>query len=139
MKRLTMICGLLLTAAPQYVWAQDIDGFKSPSGNIACMYSADEGVVALRCDIGETSNAQPKPPADCDLDWGNAFEMLAKSRHGQRICHGDTVLDPGLPVLDYGRTFTRGPFACKSDRSGVTCSNAHGAGFSLSRAKQSLF
>lgn len=128
---------LLATASPAS--AQGADGFQSPSGNIFCMYFADADGQSLRCDIRETSNRAPAAPADCDLDWGNAFEITARSRRGVRICHGDTVQDPGLPVLGYGLTFNRGAFVCTSDRSGVSCSNARGAGFRLSRAEQKLF
>ena len=41
-------------------------------------------------------------PADCDLDYGGAFEMNAKGP-AVRICHGDTVMDKSLPVLGLWR------------------------------------
>lgn len=139
MIRAAALAALLLAGSVAPSSAQVIDGFQSPTGNIACMYWSDGDGASMRCDIGQTSNRPPRAPADCDLDWGNAFEITAGSRRGSRICHGDTVRDPGLPVLGYGRTFRRGSFICTSERSGVTCRNARAAGFTLSRARQHLF
>jgi len=56
-----------------------------------------------------------------------------------RICHGDTVMDKSLPVLDYGELWQRGGFTCKSEQTGITCFNADRRGFSLARAKQEVF
>jgi len=78
------------------------------------MYWQDNDSEGLRCDIAQTNTRPPRAPADCDLDWGNAFEISARARHGTRICHGDTVFDPGLPVLRYGGSFERGAFTCSS-------------------------
>jgi hypothetical protein len=56
-----------------------------------------------------------------------------------RICHGDTVMDPRLPVLGYGEVWQRGGFTCTSEQTGVTCFNAERRGFSLARARQEVF
>jgi hypothetical protein len=48
-------------------------------------------------------------------------------------------MDRGLPVLTYGATWQHNGFTCTSEQSGVTCFNADRHGFSLSRAKQSVF
>ena len=112
-------------------------GFRSPSRNIACQYFSDDGQNVLRCDIMQAT-VTARRPADCDLDWGTAFEMAARGR-AERLCHGDTVMDPGLPVLAYGNVWQRGGFTCNSEQSGVTCFNTERRGFSLSRAKQELF
>ena len=71
---------------------------------------------------------KPRRPADCDLDYGGAFEMNAKGP-AARICHGDTVMDNALPVLAYGEVWQRGGFTCTSEQTGVTCFNADGAGY----------
>jgi hypothetical protein len=62
-------------------------------------------------------------------------------RRGQAVpvCAGDTVATPGAPILDYGRSYAAGGITCRSERSGMTCTNAQGSGFSLSRARQRLF
>lgn len=110
------------------------EGFQSPSGNIMCL-PYDNG---MRCDIAQTSNPPPPRPADCDLDWGNAFWVGASSRRAERACHGDTA-SGRYPALAYGKTFTRYGVTCLSERKGISCRNRRGAGFFLSRAVQRVF
>ena len=112
-------------------------GFLSPSKNIACAYFDYDNQNTLRCDIMEAT-VTARRPADCDLEWGKAFEMRSKGA-AVRLCYGDTVMDPKLPVLAYGEVWQRGGFTCKSEQSGVTCFNADRRGFSIARAKQDLF
>jgi hypothetical protein len=112
-------------------------GFQSPSKNIACQYFDYDKQNVLRCDIS-AMETKPRRPADCELDYGGAFEMNAKGP-AARICHGDTVMDKALPVLGYGEVWQRGGFTCKSEQAGVTCFNADRRGFSLARAKQEIF
>ena len=112
-------------------------GFQSPSKNIACQYFDYDRQNTLRCDIA-AMDTKPRRPADCDLEWGDAFEMNAKGP-AARICHGDTALDPTLPVLAYGEVWQRGGFTCKSEPSGLICFNADRHGFSLARARQEVF
>jgi uncharacterized protein DUF6636 len=112
-------------------------GFQAPSKNIACQFFTSEAQNVLRCDIIEM-DTRPKRPADCELDWGHAFEMTAKGNAG-RICYSDTVMDASLPVLAYGEVWQRGGFTCRSEQAGLTCFNAMQRGFSLSRAVQKVF
>ena len=112
-------------------------GFQSPSKNIACQYFDYDKQNTLRCDISALET-KPRRPADCDLDYGGAFEMNAKGP-AARICHGDTVMDGSLPVLAYGEVWQRGGFTCRSEQSGLTCFNAMQRGFSLARGKQEVF
>ena len=112
-------------------------GSQSPSKNIACQYFDYDRQNILRCDIA-AMETKPRRPADCELDYGGAFEMNAKGT-AARICHGDTVMDKSLPVLDYGELWQRGGFTCKSEQTGITCFNADRRGFSLARAKQEVF
>lgn len=117
----------------------DSDSFSTPSKNIYCTYFKGDGPTSLRCDIQKVSNRLPPRPRDCDLDWGRAFEVTEGARTASRICVGDTVADPGVRVLPYGQTWQRGGFTCQSSESGLTCRNANGAGFELSRAAQRIF
>ncbi|MFH1344922.1 MAG: DUF6636 domain-containing protein [Pseudomonadota bacterium] len=112
-------------------------GFQSPSNNIACQYFDYDRQLTLRCDIMEAT-VTARRPADCDLEWGKAFEMRAKGS-AVRLCYGDTVMDKALPVLAYGEVWQRGGFTCTSEQTGVTCFNTDRRGFSLARAKQELF
>jgi hypothetical protein len=117
-------------------------GFKTPSNNIYCQF--DEGVHGdvpsyLRCDIKESYGPLPPRPADCDLDWGGAYAVYEEDRPGELFCHGDTTIDDALPTLLYGNVWRRGNIRCKSERIGLTCINALGRGFFLSRDSQRLF
>lgn len=127
---------LLATATPAHAQDRPI-GFLTPSKNIACQFFSDNGQGVLRCDI-MSMDARPHRPADCELDWGHAFEMSAKGAAG-RICAGDTVMDTSLPVLAYGEVWQRGGFTCRSEQTGLTCFNAMQRGFSLARGKQEVF
>lgn len=137
MRTLVMLAALsFLTLAAPAQAQKGPAGFQSPSRNIACQYFAHDDERALRCDIMEAT-VTARRPRDCDLEWGKAFEMRSKGT-AERLCYGDTVMDPGLPVLAYGEVWQRGGFTCKSEQTGVTCFNADRRGFSLSRAKQEV-
>jgi len=128
---------VLLLAADTAIAQTAPTGFQSPSKNITCQYFDYDKQNILRCDIA-AMDTKPRRPADCELDYGGAFEMNAKGP-ASRICHGDTVMDKSLPVLGYGEVWQRGGFTCTSEQAGVTCFNAERRGFSLSRAKQDIF
>ncbi len=129
---------LLLLVVPGAANAQgSITGFRSPSNNIACQYFDYDRQLTLRCDIMEAT-VTARRPADCDLEYGKAFEMRSKGS-AIRLCYGDTVMDKALPPLAYGEVWQRGGFTCTSEQTGVTCFNTDRRGFSLSRAKQELF
>lgn len=112
-------------------------GFLTPSKNIVCQFFTDNGQGVRRCDIMNLET-RPRRPADCELDYGHAFEMSAKGAAG-RICAGDTVMDASLPVLAYGEVWQRAGFTCRSEQTGLTCFNAMQHGFSLARAEQKVF
>lgn len=129
---------ILLSLTNHASYAQDRPiGFVTPSKNIACQFFSMDGQNSLRCDIMEMDTS-PRRPADCELDYGHAFEMSAKGG-AARICYGDTVMDRALPVLAYGEIWQRGGFTCRSEQTGLTCFNATQHGFSLSRARQEVF
>ena len=136
-RHLIVLTALFALTFPAAAPAQNAIGFRSPSKNIACQYFSFDNQTALRCDIMEATVTAPKP-RDCDLEWGKAFEMRPKGS-AERLCYGDTIMDPGLPILAYGEVWQRGGFTCRSEQTGVTCFNADRRGFSLSRAKQELF
>ena len=132
------VLGLLLLLVATAANAQSGPvGFQSPSKNIACAYFDYDKQNTLRCDIMEAT-VTARRPADCDLEWGKAFEMRSRGS-AVRLCYGDTVMDPKMPMLAYGEVWQRGGFTCTSEQTGVTCFNAERRGFSLSRAKQDLF
>jgi len=123
------------------VAAQDLLGIQTPSHNIFCMASpAMEGqpTPELRCDIRQTTNPLPPPPASCPLSWGDAF-FIDPTGPGKLTCHGDTVANPADPLLAYGTTWNVYGFTCLSQITGLTCRNGQGHGFSISREAQTVF
>lgn len=96
------------------------DGFKTPSGNIVCLYQGPGGYepVILTCQTlndGYTVSLRPSGAAKVrtrQARWGGA----------------------GLSTLRYGRSWHRGIYACRVTRSHLTClSRRSGHGFNLSR------
>jgi hypothetical protein len=115
-------------AAPLAVGAANPQAFSTPSRNIGCVYYAP----ALRCDIRNGLSPRPGRPAGCPsyTDWGQGLTLDARS--AGIVCAGDTAL--GAPnVLAYGKTWHRGSITCTSRVTGLTCRNARGHGFFLSR------
>lgn len=115
--------------------AQDI-GFRSPTGNIHCLFITGDWTT-VRCDLREFTPSYTRPQ-DCDLDWGYAFEV-GLTGAGQPLCAGDTVIDPAAPVLHYGQSVNVGSLSCSSAKTGMTCVNREGHGFTVSRARQQAF
>lgn len=134
MKALT-VC-FLLCATP--VMADDLLFFRSPTGNISCLIATGEYAVA-RCDMRSLTPSFTAPPPGCDLDWGSTFEVTLSARKGALGCVGDSVIDPDAVELGYGQTISLGGFDCTSERSGMTCTNPAGHGFTVSKARQTLF
>lgn len=138
LRSFTVLAVFASLASASTAHAQDrLIGFLTPSKNISCQFYTDNGQGMLRCDITNI-DSQPRRPADCELEYGHAFEMSAKGGAG-RICAGDTIMDPSLPTLAYGEVWQRAGFTCRSEQTGLTCFNAMQHGFSLARAEQRLF
>lgn len=121
--------------------AQEYFGFQSPTGNIHCMVFSgygDDG-DGVRCDIGNFTPSALPAPEGCDYDWGNAFWIGSVDRRGGLACISDAISDPGNSVLGYGESVSGGGVTCTSAKSGMTCENSAGHGFTLSKAKQRVF
>ena len=116
------LAALALLAVPASVGAKS---FHTPSGNIACLYSAKGGPGPfLRCDVHSLNDT--------------AFRLDRKHR-GRRVHVTDAV--PAGHVLAYGRSLRLGPFTCKSRRTGLTCRARKGVGpgFRVSRQGYTIF
>jgi hypothetical protein len=127
-----------LAALPAPAAAQDFVPFRSPTGNIHCLMFSGPGQPGVRCDLRELVPSFPLRPEWREFDWGSAFEVLATGR-GTPVCASDSVIDPAAPVLDYGRSITRWGLSCTSRRTGMTCTNAEGHGFTVARRSQKVF
>ena len=112
-------------------------GFRMPSRNIACAIEPAFGrsPAVLRCDV--LSGLKPRPHRACELDWTGL--SIGATGRATPTCAGDTVADPRMPILRYGRTWHRGAFTCTSRRTGVTCRNRAGHGFVLARERWRSF
>jgi len=109
--------------------------FQSVSKNIACAIDRKYA----RCDVEKKSFTSPPKPGDCQLDWGSAVAVEG-SVAGAFICHGDTVMNPGAPVLQYGESSVIGSIQCDSSSAGIECRNTGtGHGFFLAREKYRVF
>jgi Family of unknown function (DUF6636) len=121
MRRLIVLLAVagLLTAAPAL--ARDVV-FRTPSKRIACrIYDPAQQGLEIRCDLFFLND--------------RAVRMTRRGR--ARLIHvTDTVNDPRSPILAYGRTKRVGPFTCRSRRTGLSCHNANGHGFTVSREHQ---
>jgi hypothetical protein len=107
--------------------------FRTPSGNIYCAYSSGLGQpTSLRCDIRSHLRPAPKPHRCVEGVYGESVGMSRTSRAAV-LCISDTVVDPRARVLAYGTTWSRGGFRCVSRSTGLTCTNARGHGWFLSR------
>lgn len=127
---------MLLTATPAV--ASDMLLFHSPSGNVRCAIVMGDKSAA-RCDLIEfTQLNYPNPPADCDLNWGHAYQV-GRSGKGAPVCVGDTVASPDSKVLPYGQSVFKGDYKCSSEQTGITCTNPEGHGFTAARRSQRVF
>jgi hypothetical protein len=136
-----LAAGTLLAAAGSVSASSTVYvSFRTPSGNIGCGYAKFAGETAnLRCEIVSGIRPLPAKPRGCTEGvWGRAVGMAPTGR-ATGYCITDTVMEPGAPVLAYGRTWTRGSFTCASKASGLTCRNRDGHGWLLSRTRSRIF
>lgn len=132
-----MVTLAVLAATP--LAAQDYIAFKSPSGNILCAIY-DDAYPGARCDMLSLTPSYTQPPAECDFDWGASFYIASTARAGELACVSDVVANPSeAQVLPYGAGLSFGGITCQSEKTGITCINSAGHGFTLSKARQRLF
>ncbi len=109
--------------------------FLLPSRNIGC--GIDK--TYARCEIRKHDWEAPPKPTDCLLDWGDNIKVMSTGP-GHFRCVGDTVIGAATNILPYGSLSRRGPMECRSEESGVQCTNLDtGHGFAMSRTEYSLF
>jgi len=122
---LAVAAGVVAAAVPASAEAA-LRAFRSPTGNLGCMFYSDADV--------------PRP-VRCEWKGGNdRAVMLNETGKGKRIKITDTVLDPGAKVLAYGKSTTFGRLKCTSRESGITCKSSRSKhGFTVSVQKQRVF
>ena len=136
MKRIVVILLVLGTSAPAS--AATLPGFRSPSGNISCLFIPSDGgsPATILCKLAHADYA-PLLQARCKgLDW-HGFSLPA-ARKGTVLCSGGILYDPTTQhpsyiTLAYGKTWRQKMFSCTVQLTGVNCSNPHGHGMFISR------
>ncbi len=107
---------------------------------VANQYDAkDKGWNGVSC----LTRIQAKPiqpiPADCDLDWGDEFQLDAKDKPNMS-CHGDFAYTPKGRVLKTGETIKGNGWQCTAKKGGsIYCINSQKHGFEISPKKQRMF
>ncbi len=120
--------------------------FKSPTGNINCIYSDYDAKPEIRCDILQFTPSFKTVPAGtsnevmtCTPAKLRGFTITPTAKSGSAFCPTDAAIGADALVLNYGNSWSRGGLTCMSETSGMTCVNTAGRGFSLSRAVQKIF
>jgi hypothetical protein len=124
---LGMLAALILLGAASTAASAKQRLFRSPSHNVACLYSSSGG---------------PGPFIRCDVLSLNDVGYFLRTKHRAKRSHvTDTVNNPDkAKTLRYGRKRRFGRYTCKSARSGLKCVNRRNHhGFKLSRAHQKVF
>lgn len=112
------------TAAPS---PGQLEEFQLPSGNIGCAYIPVGGTDVYRSPDGRAE-------LQCDR-IAPTYIRIVMSETGPAVLHEEVSEAPCCSgeTVAYGQSWSRGPFSCQSAEAGLTCTNADGNAFSLSR------
>ena len=124
--------------------ATRLPGFRSPSGNISCLFvpsaPLDSGSgrtpATILCKLAHADYAQALQNRCKGVEW-HGFSLPA-ARKGAVNCSGGilynpTTQHPSYVTLAYGKTWRQKMFSCTSQLTGVNCSNTLGHGIFISR------
>ena len=104
--------------------------FVMPSGNIGCVYIPEGGTDVYQPeDGGPELSCDRMEPKYVRATLGRSGKAVILSDVGDQGCCG------GDSTVDYGQTWSAGPFTCYSERTGLTCERNDGHSFLLSRAR----
>jgi hypothetical protein len=118
--------------------------FKTPSANIVCQYSFGDPQFPPNLDCAIKTGLKPPPKRKkCDAgDYTDSMVFMEVTGHARyQRCAGDPgplLGEAKAKVLAYGKTWRHGSLRCTSRRSGLTCRNRSGHGWTLSRAHSKL-
>jgi hypothetical protein len=146
---LLVLCASALAAASLADSATSLPGFRSPSGNISCVFipsaplSSGSGRTPAtmlckiaRADYAKALQSRCLGPTGAGVDW-HGF-VLPAARKGAVNCSGGSLYNPttqhpSYVTLAYGKTWRQKMFSCTSQVNGVNCSNPSGHGMFISR------
>jgi hypothetical protein len=133
---LKALIGILILAAPAV--QADGYGFRTPSANIYCNGSLDGGEISCTIVARSSTPASPRP-ASCNGNWGHTFN-LGRSGPATMVCNNYTLRPSTYSdVAAYGSGGSFAEITCRSETTGLTCTNPQGRGFFLSRRQQRMF
>ncbi|MGO9753177.1 MAG: hypothetical protein ACLP8S_31940 [Solirubrobacteraceae bacterium] len=111
-----------------------LGAFQTSDGNVGCELSG--GYV--RCDIATRAWTASRKPSSCQLAWGQGL-AVGPSGPAHFVCAGDSALDPGGTIVQNATDDQVGSVTCQVRYFGVTCFDAAGQGFSISRTGYATF
>jgi hypothetical protein len=123
-----------LTKAP--IEADQYGGFNFtvPSNNIECIYTPPGGTPSYSPPRNEAElSCDRAQPTYLHLGIGAHGPAAMIKNPGEQPCCSDR------PVLNYGSAWKQGPFACTSEKTGLTCKRDDGHGFFISREAAKTF
>jgi hypothetical protein len=121
-----------------------LPALKTPSGNISCFVTP--GPATLHCSLKQAEYATYMENVRCGppigLDWVG-FTLPARTK-AQVTCSGGILYNPSTQrpryaTVPYGHTWHAGPFDCRSQVTGLGCSNHTGHGLFISRQTYRLW
>ncbi len=122
---------------PAPPWRMTSCSFHAPSGNIQCMIATGDYAEA-RCDVMDMTT---KLPATARRLRPRLGPCLWRRPAGHRKVPRPA---PAIPspirvgmTLGYGDHIDLGGFACTSEKTGMTCTNPAGHGFTIAKANSS--
>jgi hypothetical protein len=134
----SLVIALLVLGTSAPASATTLPGFRSPSGNISCLFIPSSGgaPATILCKLAHADYAQALQTRCQGLDW-HGF-LLPAARKGAINCSGGILYNPTTQhptyiTLAYGKTWRQKMFSCTSQVNGVNCSNPHGHGMFISR------
>jgi hypothetical protein len=107
--------------------------FVMPSFNVECTYTLRGGTLIYRPFDGG-------PELSCDRRKPTYLRFVLTPRSVRRFDDvGDQSCCSADKVFAYGARWSKGPFACISAESGLTCKRGDGRGFVIGRRNARLF
>lgn len=133
MKRILTACLTLIASGA----SAEGYGFRTPSANIYCNGSIDAGEIGCSIVVRHGPPAQPDP-GGCSAVWGHHVQ-LDRTGPARVVCGPVPRKSSYSDVAPYGVTGDFGAIVCRSERSGLSCTNTTGNGFFLSRRRQEVY
>ena len=108
--------------------------FTTPSGNIGCHYIPAGGTSTYEsADGGAELQCDRVAPRYVTVILGQNAKARRINEPGEQGCCAI------VQNLDYGRSWSAGPFTCLSQQKGLSCKSRAGHGFFISRAKIEVY